>query len=92
MEFDNLFGNLLILSSLLFDGMVSTETDKTHKSSGRDFAYSFMFSNNLVQLSANLIFYLFYYFVHGDDTVARVISNSTLLRDVIMIGTSGALG
>ena len=47
-EIDNLVGLLCIIGSLLFDGVVQSQTDKEHKSSGRDYAYSMMFSNNLV--------------------------------------------
>ena len=47
-EFDNIIGILLIIGSLVFDGLVSSQTDKEHKSSGRDYAYSLMFSNNFV--------------------------------------------
>lgn len=83
---------MLILASLLFDGMVQTQTDKEHQSSGRNFAYSLMFSNNLVQLLANLGFYTFYHLFHGDDTATRVFSSAPLTRDVLMISLSGALG
>ena len=51
-----------------------------------------MFSNNFVQLALNIIFYAFYFFVYGDDTLSRILQNPILLRDVILIGTSGALG
>jgi UDP-galactose transporter B1 len=50
-----------------------------------------MFSNNLVQLLANLAFYTFSYLVHGDDTLMRVVDR-TLAWDVLMISLSGALG
>ncbi len=85
-------GIALILGSLIFDGLVSSQTDKEHKSSGRDFAYSLMFSNNFVQLVLNVVFYAFYFFIHGDGTLTKILSDPVLLRDVIMIGTSGALG
>ena len=51
-----------------------------------------MFSNNLVQLFANVCFYLFYYLVHGDDTLIRVVANPTLTSEVFMISLSGAMG
>ena len=91
-EFDNAMGIALIVGSLIFDGLVSSQTDKEHKSSGRDFAYSLMFSNNFVQLVLNVAFYAFYFFIHGDDTLSKIISNPVILRDVVMIGASGALG
>lgn len=91
-ELDNMVGIALVFASLFFDGLVSTQTDKTHKGSGRDYAYSLMFSNNLVQLLANLAFYGFYLFAHGDDTLAHICSSPRLLVDVVMIGVSGALG
>jgi hypothetical protein len=43
-----MFGIFLIIASLLFDGLVSSQTDMEHQRSGRDYAYSLMFSNNLV--------------------------------------------
>jgi UDP-galactose transporter B1 len=92
LEVDNVVGIALIVGSLLFDGLVSSQTDKEHKKSGRDFAYSMMFSNNFVQLLFNLMFYAFYYFVHGDDTLPHLLSEPVLLRDVILIGASGAVG
>lgn len=62
----------LIITSLLFDGLVSSQTDKEHQSSGRDYAYSLMFSNNLVQLLANAGFYLFTWLTVRDDTLTRI--------------------
>lgn len=82
----------LIGASLIFDGLVNSQTDKEHKSSGRDYAYSLMFSNNFVQLAANIAFYGFYSIVHGDDTLTRIIQQPALLRDVLLISASGALG
>ena len=92
LESDNMLGIGLIITSLLFDGLVSSQTDKEHQSSGRDFAYSMMFSNNLVQLIANAGFYLFTWLTVGDDTVTRIFTQGSLLRDVFMISASGALG
>lgn len=92
LELDNAVGIALIIGSLIFDGLVSSQTDKEHKKSGRDFAYSMMFSNNFVQLLFNLMFYGFYFFVHGDDTLAHLFSEPALLRDVVLIGAAGALG
>ena len=87
-----MFGIFLIIASLLFDGLVSSQTDMEHQRSGRDYAYSLMFSNNLVQLAANAGFFLFTWLTIGDDSVARILSDSALLRDVFMISASGALG
>jgi len=87
-----MLGILLIIASLLFDGLVSSQTDKEHQSSGRDYAYSLMFSNNLVQLCANAGFYLFTWAMYGDDTLSRIFTQSNLFRDVMMISASGALG
>ena len=89
---NNVFGNFLVLMSLLFDGLTSSQTDKEHKQSGRDYAYSFMFSNNFVSLLANMTLYSMNYMYNHDDTLERVFADPVLLRDVIMIGTSGAVG
>lgn len=51
-----------------------------------------MFSNNFVQIIANVAFFIPAFFVNGDDTISRVFADSIMLRDVIMIGVSGALG
>jgi UDP-galactose transporter B1 len=87
-----MFGIMLIIASLLFDGLVSSQTDKEHQSSGRDYAYSLMFSNNFVQLLANTAVFSFTWLRNGDDTLSRIFSNGPLLRDVLMISASGALG
>ena len=51
-----------------------------------------MFSNNFVQLCANIIFYLVNVLMNNDNTLRRVLVNPSLRFDVIMIGLSGALG
>ena len=51
-----------------------------------------MFSNNFVQIIANTAFYAFYATYNKDNTLERVLADNNLLRDVIMIGVSGALG
>ena len=68
-EADNIVGILLIIASLLFDGMVATQTDIDHKKSGRDYAYSLMFSSNVVHLCANLGFFAFSLFAYHDTTL-----------------------
>jgi solute carrier family 35 (UDP-galactose transporter), member B1 len=85
-------GIILIIASLLFDGLIATQTDINHKKSGNDYAYSLMFSTNVVHLILNSAFIFFYWFINNDDTLSRVFSNPVLLKDVIMIGASGALG
>jgi len=51
-----------------------------------------MFSNNFVQLIANIAFFIPSFMYKGDDTIERVFADPILLRNVIMIGVSGALG
>jgi solute carrier family 35 (UDP-galactose transporter), member B1 len=92
LEAENILGIAMVLGSLVFDGLVSSQTDKEHKATGRDYAYPLMFSSNFVQLAANLALFTFYFFIHGDDTLQRIVANPQLMRDVIMIGLSGALG
>lgn len=93
-SFDNTVGICLVLGSLLFDGLTSSQTDKEHKSSGRDYAYAIMFSNNFVQLGGNIIFFGVNQIYTHDNSLGRLFepANSTLLRDVIFIGLAGALG
>jgi drug/metabolite transporter (DMT)-like permease len=43
-------------------------------------------------LIANIAFFIPAYLYQGDDTIARVFADPVLLRDVTMIGVSGALG
>ena len=83
---------MLVVGSLFFDGLTNSQTDKEHKSSGRDYAYSLMFSNNLVSLIANAGLYSLNFMYNHDDTLARVLNDRTLLVNVLMIGTSGAVG
>lgn len=78
--------------SLIFDGLTSSQTDKEHKSSGRDYAYSIMVSNNVVQFLANLGFYIFSVFYSNEDTLQRIYASPELLKAVFMISISGALG
>lgn len=82
----------LVFGSLIFDGLTSSQTDKEHTSSGRDYAYLLMFSSNLVSLVGNITFYLWTVAINGDDTFMRVISDQTMLTNVLLIGTSGAIG
>lgn len=78
-EADNIVGIMLIVASLLFDGMVATQTDIDHKKSGRDYAYSLMFSTNVVHLLANLSFFGFSLLAYQDDTLQRIFSSPKLL-------------
>lgn len=87
-----MLGVLFVVASLIFDGLTNSQTDKEHKSSGRDFAYSLMFSNNLVSLIGNTLIYIFTWLTIGDDTFVRMATNSSLLIDTLMIGLSGAIG
>lgn len=87
-----MIGIVLVLMSLIFDGLTSSQTDKEHKNSGRDYAYSIMFSNNLVQFFANLGFYLFSVLYSNEDTLQRIYASPELLRAVITISVAGALG
>lgn len=91
-EFDNLIGVFLVIASLIFDGLTSSQTDKEHKSSGRDYAYSIMWSNNFVQLIANTCFYLFSVVYSHENTLQRVAQDPFLLKSVMIIAISGALG
>jgi UDP-galactose transporter B1 len=87
-----LFGIVLVIVSLLFDGLTNSQTDKEHKESGRDYAYSLMFSNNFVSLIGNALIYGSTYLAVGDDTMYRMINDWSLMKDVLMIGISGAIG
>ena len=47
---ESVFGIALVLISLLFDGFVSSEQDKNHKKTKRQFAYHTMLYNNFAIL------------------------------------------
>lgn len=90
---DSLFGILLVLLSLMFDGFVGSQTDKNHKANKqRNYAYHTMLYNNLVGLVGNLLFFVFAYYFQQDDTLERVLSDTSLLRDVLLISLCGAVG
>ena len=65
---DNTIGLLLVIGSLLFDGLSNTQTDKNQKKSKRDFAYLTMLYNNLFGLCLSLIIYSYEVSILGDDT------------------------
>jgi hypothetical protein len=51
---ESLFGVALVLTSLMFDGFSSSEQDKNHKETKREFAYFSMFYNNACILIVNI--------------------------------------
>merc|ERR1711934_822231 len=89
---DSLFGIILVLVSLLFDGFVNSYTDKNHQSKKREFAYHTMLYNNMVGLVGNIAFYFVTSMTSEDTTYERVISSSTLQRDILLLGLCGAAG
>ena len=76
---NNVKGILFVVASLLFDGLTSSQTDKHHKETSRDYAYSIMFTNNFVALIMNLVFYALTCIFWGDDTIERIIKYPALL-------------
>ena len=89
---DDVFGLVLILGSLAFDGLAQTQTDKQHKASKRDFAYPSMFTNNLFSLVMSVCFYAFSVATNGEDSHERLLNDKDLLYRCIMVGVSGAVG
>merc|ERR1711981_655670 len=59
---------------------------------GRGFAYHTMLYNNMVGLVGNVVFYFATCMMGEDSTLERVMSNSTLQRDVLLLGLCGAAG
>lgn len=51
-----------------------------------------MFMNNIVMLVANSIFYAFAAITAEDDSLTRLMSDSTLVRDALMMSICGATG
>ena len=89
---DDIWGIGLVLISLLFDGFVSSQTDKNHKTTKRAFAYHSMLYNNAVGLFGNILFYVLQSTMSEDTTIARVTSDQSLMRQVILLGLCGAIG
>ena len=88
----DVWGLLLLLGSLTFDGLTGTETDKHHKETKRDFAYPGMFVNNMVGLVLSLVIYTVGVFSEGDDTHTRIFSDRQTLFDCVMVGLTGSIG
>jgi len=55
---DSAWGIGLVLVSLLFDGFVSSQTDKNHKATKRAFAYHSMLYTNTVCLLGNIFIFV----------------------------------
>lgn len=85
-------GILLLLGSLTFDGLTGTQTDKQHKETKRDFAYPGMLVNNLVGMVLCGAIYVFSVVNNGEDSHIKVMGDSSLLFDCIMVGLAGSLG
>jgi len=88
----DLWGLLLLLGSLTFDGLTGTQTDKQHKATKRDFAYPGMFVNNSVGMILSAAIYFFGVFTQGDETHLRIISDPQVFYDCIMVGLTGSVG
>jgi len=91
-EGNNTFGLALVMCSLAFDGLTQTQTDMNHKKSKRDFAYPGMLVNNLVGLLFSGSFYVFSVVQYGENSHQRVLGDTKLLYDCVMVGLSGSIG
>ena len=89
---ESIFGIVLVLVSLLFDGFVNTQTDKNHQQKKRGFAYHSMLYNNMVGLVGNAVFYAVTCMLSGDSTLERVMADSAMQRDVLLLALCGAAG
>merc|ERR1712048_1039717 len=89
---DDMWGVALVFVSLLFDGFVSSETDKNHKSKKRNFAYHSMLYTNSVGLIGNIVFFTVTYMTAGDSTIARVTNDYNLTKQVLLLALCGAIG
>ena len=72
---DDIWGIALVLISLLFDGVVSSQHEKNHKITKRAFAYHSMLYSNIVGLCGNILFYILQSSVSEDSTITRVTSD-----------------
>jgi len=74
-EEESLFGVALVLASLLFDGFVSSQQDKNHKTQQRPYAYHTMLYNNCFIFIGNLVLFSYSWAIDGDTSISRIISN-----------------
>jgi len=89
---ESVFGVVLVLVSLLFDGFVGSQQDKNHKTQQRPYAYHTMLYNNCCIFVGNLILYSHAYFLAGDSSIERIWNDASLLRDTCLIALLGAFG
>jgi solute carrier family 35 (UDP-galactose transporter), member B1 len=89
---ESLFGVALVLTSLMFDGLASSEQDKNHRETKREFAYFSMFYNNACILLINIAIFAYQCIATGDDSLQRMIAEPSLLRDTLLISFAGAVG
>lgn len=66
---ESVFGVVLVLVSLLFDGFVSSQQDKNHKITQRPYAYFMMLYSNCCIFAGNFVLYGHAYFFAGDTSI-----------------------
>jgi UDP-galactose transporter B1 len=89
---ESLFGIALVLISLFFDGFASTSQDKDHQKTKREFAYLTMFYNNLVYFVISAAIYTSSVILSNDTSLQRILADSELLRDTLLLSVCGAMG
>jgi solute carrier family 35 (UDP-galactose transporter), member B1 len=78
--------------SLTFDGLTSSQTDKNHKETSRDFAYPSMFTNNLIGLGLSGFMYTLGAVMEGDSTLERIMASNELFSNCMIWGLAGSIG
>ena len=77
---ESLYGICLVISSLIFDGFISSVQVLNNTKKGRSFAYLTMFYNAAFGVLANYSGYAFVRATQGDDTLERVFADFNLLQ------------
>jgi hypothetical protein len=66
---ESMLGVILVLISLMFDGFVSSQQDKNHKTAKRPYAYHTMLYNNTFILLGNLVVFAFSVIRYNDTSI-----------------------
>ena len=89
---ESVLGIVLVLSSLFFDGFISSVQVLNNTKKGRAYAYLTMFYNAAFGMTFNYSCYAFVRATGSDDTLERVLADTNLLKQVIMISMCSAFG
>ena len=84
----NPIGYFLVIFSLAASGLSANNLDKSHKTSARSFAYFTMFYNAFFNFTINLCIFGYHTYFYQDDSLKRLMNDSSLLRETIFLSLS----